>query len=1673
MSNTTIKITQLTNIGANIGYDDLIPVVNMTGTPTTQHANLQILGNLILAGAGGSYFGAAAIANLAYSVVNAAQPNITSVGTLTGLTLSGNLNTTANINANATIFANNLSISGEAVLGAVANVKITGGSNNYVLTTDGTGNLSWSAGGGGGGSGATGATGPQGAAGATGAQGDTGATGPAGTNGGDGATGPQGDIGATGIQGPTGATGVAGPVAGSNTQIVFNNAGSAAGNANLTFDNTVGLLTTFKLNLSSNADSNSNTTGSFVTQGGIAANGNITGGGKLFLGPFAHDSTLQAPALVAKGVDPTYIQAALINTSNTGSADYAAYSYDEDSCVDIGFTGSSFNDANYTITYPNDAYLFGESGANSVGGNLVIATNGGAGGADIVFATGGFAIADEFMRISDANAALEVGGNVNPTANVTYDLGNTTNRWKDIYLANSTIYLGDATLTANGNSIVVDSITVTNGNVGTIGNVASLNLDGSSSNVLYGNGVFAPASGGTANTGNVTFDNINIIGTGNLHLQPDPANTGSYLDIFLSSGPDLHLVASAAANLILGKDDGPNVMTSWDGNVYVQSWNTGSNTQGGVWNFGEDGLLTLPGGNTKIGLQYGSEAILASNTSFGVATQGNGTTFINWSDDVSNTSMLAAIYVNDPSGNAGNISVRTGSVGNANVWKFVTDGSIVFPTLTVDVHNGGNQQAQTLQFGDPNQQAIITGPTPPANINAQRLIIQGQRGNGQFSEGGDVYFWAGDADTNGGDIKIYAGDADNVSAGYGGYINLDGGSGYDGGGQISVTGGYSANGPGGTVNISAGQGGSDGGAVNINGGSAGANQGGNIALTGGYGGNSGGEVRLTGGSAGIGIPGYGNVVLVSGAKTWTFDNTGNITSDTLSFTTSYANYKTVEYQTAGVWDIYVEDNTSGPNDAYAWIDVTFKDNQINKPQVFIENQAANTGVPYRWTFDESGNLTAPGAINVGNMSIGQLPGYITANANTGIILNTSGSDGGFVVDYLKEDGNANTSGGELAFSSELGNATYRISLSDDLGDGFATKIWRFDGTGNLTLPGNTFAVNYANGTPVPIGGGGNANTGNVTFDNQVVIGTGDEYGGGGLYLAPGTNSTANLQYLRVRGGDYPTHIHLDTGNNQYYDQYFGADSRYVKLEANGNIVINADDYGGNSGTWSFTTDGNLVLAGGNSVIRSVANSSLDPTLPNVSTMVLTPDANYNSQVLVLDPTAPGHIHLRAYAFSNIDDPAANIFLGGENTAFEITQGANNQAVIHSNNYTWTFGNDGTLLLPRDAAGNTDPYLWITGGNAPSISSVDVSLAGPANFQIVSDYLNLSGYSGAKVAIKADNGEIATDANMVLSTNNANVGNTYSWTFGTDGSLTLPGNLISSGASPAPVISGFSSVSALQFTNGNSNVTINANSNTWTFDSTGNLTLPGVPGRYIKGPAGGYAGLAVVDDGTDLPAQLVSINSNSGLGTTAISAYANNAQIQANINGDIKGWVFDNTGNLTLPGNTFAVNYANGTQVSLGGGSYGDSNVTTLLGAFGSNSIVTTGNIDGGNILASGTSSTVVRRAFGLVAFDIEVQLDDLYASVDSGTNCLKLRTSGSWQGTGWTETFAGGQNTQTWINLPLNPGFNTASGALNSQGNGCKCVISDQTPTAKMYEITVMRSGTTGSQFNISIERLV
>jgi len=70
-------------------------------------------------------------ATTAGTVTTAAQPNITSVGSLTGLTVS-----------NATGIVN-FTTSANVTLGAVANLHISGGTANYVLQTNGSGTLTW------------------------------------------------------------------------------------------------------------------------------------------------------------------------------------------------------------------------------------------------------------------------------------------------------------------------------------------------------------------------------------------------------------------------------------------------------------------------------------------------------------------------------------------------------------------------------------------------------------------------------------------------------------------------------------------------------------------------------------------------------------------------------------------------------------------------------------------------------------------------------------------------------------------------------------------------------------------------------------------------------------------------------------------------------------------------------------------------------------------------------------------------------------------------------------------------------------------------------------------------------------------------------------------------------------------------------------------------------------------------------------------------------------------------------------------------------------------------------------------------------------------------------------------------------------------------------------------
>lgn len=67
---------------------------------------------------------------------------------------------------------------------------------------------------------------------------------------------------------------------------------------------------------------------------------------------------------------------------------------------------------------------------------------------------------------STGNTTLgNILGNITPVANVTYNLGSNEYRWQDIWLANSTIYLGEASISATDGAIVLPANSTVGGSV--------------------------------------------------------------------------------------------------------------------------------------------------------------------------------------------------------------------------------------------------------------------------------------------------------------------------------------------------------------------------------------------------------------------------------------------------------------------------------------------------------------------------------------------------------------------------------------------------------------------------------------------------------------------------------------------------------------------------------------------------------------------------------------------------------------------------------------------------------------------------------------------------------------------------------------------------------------------------------------------------------------------------------------------------------------------------------------------------------------------------------------------------------------------------------------------------------------------------------------------------------
>ena len=380
--------------------------------------------------------------------VNTAQPTITSVGTLTSLSVSGNANignigTAGVVTATGNISGGNLNTTGLVTAGGnvTAGNLITAG----ILSAGGNANV-----------------GNLGTAGLITATGNI--------TGGNLTTGGQ--LSVTGNA--TIGTGGGGTISGANLISANYISGTFTANSNAQPNVTsLGVLTS--LSVSGNANiGNIGTAGIITATGNISTNGNLIANAVLYVGYGANTTSFVVPTIVAKNAGAQYIQAALLNSTNTGSADWVAYGdngNDAAGWMDMGFTGSSFSDANYTITGKNDGYIFSKAvSGTGLGGNLVIATANTGTTNDIVFAANGFLSTNEVMRFQTSLGTFNIKTNTVSTTSATGAL----------VLSGTNAGLG---LTGNINAGGAISAT---GN-GTFGNISTGGLVTVTGNVTAGN----------------------------------------------------------------------------------------------------------------------------------------------------------------------------------------------------------------------------------------------------------------------------------------------------------------------------------------------------------------------------------------------------------------------------------------------------------------------------------------------------------------------------------------------------------------------------------------------------------------------------------------------------------------------------------------------------------------------------------------------------------------------------------------------------------------------------------------------------------------------------------------------------------------------------------------------------------------------------------------------------------------------------------------------------------------------------------------------------------------------------------------------------------------------------------------------------------------------------------
>ena len=1132
---------------------------------------------------GSNVSGQVANATVAGTVYTNAQPNITSVGSLTGLTVSNatgvvDFTTTANV-----------------TLGAVANLHISGGASSQYLQTDGTGNLSWAV-----------------------------------ISAGSGISNGTSNISIPVINGNINLT------SNGNTSLVVTDIGAnisgnvqASGNINAQYFTGNGYYLT-------GVDTSPSNIANGISNVQVYLDGNVTtsvAGNANVLNVTGTGIVVSGNATIGSGSGGNLIGANVLNanTVNTSGNINAQY------FVGNGFylTGVDTSPSDIVNGNSNVQVTLNGNVTTSVAGNANILTVTGtginiSGNATIGSGIGGnitganVLSANTFIALTSANFVSASNVNLGAVGNIKITGGTNTYVLSTDGAGNlSWVAQGGgsgSSSVSNGNSNV--NIPVANGNVNisAVGNANILVVTGTGANIagyanitgnvnapyFIGNGAFltgvdtSPANisngnsnvqvnlngnvttsvGGVANILTITNTGANITGTLNVTGQSNLGNvgnvkiTGGTNGFVLSTDGtgNLNWITQAAgssqisngnSNVRIATANG-NVTITAVGNTTMVVTGTGANIAGYanitgnvnapffigngsaltgiggagyIFNGTSNANIAVSGGNLNIGIGGNANIGIFTSTGLNVAGYTNVTGNVNAQYFIGN-----GFYLTGISTNPGNIANGTSNVqvvlngnvntsvnGNANVFVVTGTGANVAGTVNATGNIvGGNlntsgQLVSTLAAGT--APLVVISTTQVANLNVEKAGTVTTAAQPNITSVGTLTSLTVSGTSNLGNVGNVK-----ITGGTSGYVLQT-----DGTGNLSWIGTDNISNGNSNVNIPAANGNVNISAVGVA----------NVLVVTGTGANINGTLNVTGESN---LGNVGNVKITGGTNGYVLqtDGTGNLT-----------------------W-VVPSASVSGISNGNSNVNIPAANGNINFTAVGNTTAViTGTGVNVSGTGNFTGTITAAN-LQVGNANLTANVAFTGANVSLGAVgnLHITGGSGGYV---LATDGSGNLSWvTQAAGSSQISNGNSTVSIPGA------------NGNINFTAGGNTNMVITDTGANITGNletSGANVNLGNIS--NLHISG-----GSGGYVIQ--TDGSGNLSWV-AQGGGGGGGSSISNGNSNVIVTFDGNVSTSVNNVVD---VFVVSELGANI-TGSLSATGNISFTGPNVSLGNVSNLSIE------------------------------------------------------------------------------------------------------------------------------------------------------------------------------------------------------------------------------------------------------------------------------------------------------------------------------------------------------------------------------------------------------------------------------------------------------------------------------------------------